>query len=132
MTNSKKIANQLSAALEALDELDLAFGNKFGTQGLEASEFIQQAMELVDKVAEVADAIPAEEVPETLPASFFLTNDSRVTSQHCWAIVASTRRGTYNHKVHFSDVEEARDMLYKCRAAGAINLTHWSSCEMQG
>jgi hypothetical protein len=132
MKNSKKIANEMSAAIEALDALDLAFGNKFGTEGLEASEMIQKAMELVDKVAEVADAIPAEKVPETLRASFFMTSDNRVAAQHCWVIIASTSRGTYNHHNHFPDKAEAEDLLDRCRAAGEINLLHWRSCELQG
>ena len=132
MTNSQNIANELSSALEALDALDVAFASKFGNEALEASGFIEKAMEMVDKVQESADAIPAEKLPETLPASFFLTNDLRVTSQHCWAIVANTRQGTYNHLNHFSDKAEAEDMLARCRAVGAINLDYWGSCEMQG
>jgi hypothetical protein len=131
-TNAKMIANQMTAALEALDALDVAFANNFGTEGLEASEFIQNAMEMIDRVKEVANGIPAEKLPKTLSASFFLTNDRRVASQHCWVVVANTRQGTYNHNIQFSDKAEAEDLLDQCRVAGRINLLHWNSCEMQG
>jgi len=70
--------------------------------------------------------------PKKLPASFFITNDTRAAAQHCWVVVASTRQGTYNHRNHFSDKAEAEYLLDRCRAAGRINLTYWSSCELQG
>lgn len=132
MKNSAQIANEISAALEALDVLDVAFANSFGTEGLEASECIQQAMSMIDRVEEVANGIPDDRLPKTMTASFWITNDRRVTSQHCWAVVAGTTMGTYCHNVHFSSKEKAEDLLNKCRLVGRINMLHWHSCELQG
>jgi len=129
---ASSLTNEMTAALKALDALDVAFANNFGTEGLEASECIQQAMSMIDRVEEVANGIPDDRLPKTMPASFWITNDRRVASQHCWVVVASTRQGTYSHNVHFSDKAEAENLLDQCRSTGRINLLHWHSCEMQG
>lgn len=132
MKNSTQIADQMTAALNALDALDVAFANNFGTEGLEASVCIQQAMSMIDRVEEVANGIPDDRLPKTMTASFWITDDLRVTSQHCWAVVASTTTGTYCHNVHFSSKEKAEDLLKSCRLVGRINMLHWNSCDVQG
>lgn len=142
MKNSAQIIRQLSSAFEALDALDVAFASNFGTEGLEASECIQQAMSMIERVEEVANGIPDDRLPKTMTASFWITDDLRVTSQHCWAVVASTTTGTYCHYRHFSDKAKAEDLLARCNAAGRINLIEtckygnrswhrkWNSCEL--
>ena len=131
MKNATQIARQLSSALEALYALDVAFANNFGTEGLEASECIQQAMSMIERVEEVANAIPENRLPKMLPASFWITNDTRAAAQHCWVVVADTPQGTYTYNIHFSDKAKAEDLLARCNAAGRTNLLHWSSCELQ-
>lgn len=59
MTNAHALQNETAAALEALDNLDLAFGNLFGCEGLEASDILADAMNIVEKVGEIADRLKA-------------------------------------------------------------------------
>ena len=54
MSNALQIQDELAAALEALDKLDLAFGRVFGLSGLEATDLINHATDLVNEVGEVA------------------------------------------------------------------------------
>lgn len=58
MSNALQIQDELAAALEALDKLDLAFGRVFGLSGLEATDLISHATDLVNEVGEVAHRSP--------------------------------------------------------------------------